>query len=78
MRTFARMPPLDEIDAYVRQSGRGWIDVWLTKWTFRQILLKRAYTKDEFIQIANQSRFGTARINVVPIGFGGRFAKPLG
>jgi hypothetical protein len=26
---------LDEIDTYVKQSGRSRIDAWMTRWTFR-------------------------------------------
>jgi hypothetical protein len=33
---------IDEIDAYVNQSGRRHIDAWMTKWTVRQVQLKRA------------------------------------
>jgi ubiquinone/menaquinone biosynthesis C-methylase UbiE len=67
---------LDEIDTYVKQSGRSRIDAWMTKWTFRHVLLKRAYTKDEFGRMAAQSRFGICQINVVPIGFEVRLTKP--
>jgi ubiquinone/menaquinone biosynthesis C-methylase UbiE len=67
---------LDEIDTYVKQSGRNRIDAWMTKWTFRHVLLKRAYTREEFIRMAAQSRFGTCQINVAPIGFEVRFTKP--
>jgi ubiquinone/menaquinone biosynthesis C-methylase UbiE len=67
---------LDEIDRYVKQSGRNRIDGWMTKWTFRHVLLKRAYTKEEFIGMAEQSRFGTCQINLAPIGFEVRFTKP--
>lgn len=67
---------LDEIDAYIRQSGRRRIDAWLTKWAFRLVLLKRAYTKDEFIQMAKQSRFGECEIKVSAIGLEVRLAKP--
>jgi ubiquinone/menaquinone biosynthesis C-methylase UbiE len=68
--------PLDEIDTYVKQSGRSRIDAWMTKWTFRHVLLKRAYTKEEFVCMAAQSRFGTCQINVAPIGFEVRLTKP--
>jgi ubiquinone/menaquinone biosynthesis C-methylase UbiE len=67
---------LDEIDSYVKHSGRSRFDVWLTKWAFRCMLLKRAYTKDEFLRMAGASRFGTCQIDAVPIGFQVRFAKP--
>jgi ubiquinone/menaquinone biosynthesis C-methylase UbiE len=65
----------DDIDTYVRQSGRTRIDAWMTKWTFRHLLLKRAYTKDDFIQMAKQSRFGTCDINVRSIGLQVRLTK---
>jgi ubiquinone/menaquinone biosynthesis C-methylase UbiE len=67
---------IDEIDAYVKQSGRSHIDAWMTKWTFRHVLLKRAYTRDEFIHMAERSRFGTCEINFGAIGFEVRFTKP--
>ncbi len=66
---------VDEIDAYVEQSGRNWFDAWMTKWTFRHVLLKRAYTRDEFVRMAEESRFGTCRINLSAIGFEVRFTK---
>lgn len=67
---------LDEIDTYVKQSGRSRIDAWMTKWTFRHVLVKRAYTKDDFIRMAEQSRFGTCQIMASGIGFEMRFTKP--
>ena len=67
---------LEEIDAYVKQSGRSRIDAWMTSWAFRCMLIKRAYTKDEFRRMAEQSRFGTCQIQVGPIGLETRFTKP--
>ena len=67
---------LDEIDSYVKRSGRGRFDAWITKWTFRGLLLKRAYTREQFIRMAEQSRFRTCQINPGPIGFEVRFMKP--
>ena len=67
---------LDEIDTYVKQSKRRWIDAWMTKWTFRHVLLKRAYTGEEFIRIAEKSRFGTCQMNAGPLGFEVRLTKP--
>lgn len=66
---------VDEIDAYVTQSGRKRIDAWMTRWTFRHVLLKRAYTKDDFTQMARQSRFGACQIKVSTIGIEVRFTK---
>jgi ubiquinone/menaquinone biosynthesis C-methylase UbiE len=67
---------LDEIDAYVKQSGRSRIDAWMTRWAFRCMLIKRAYTKDEFSRMAAQSRFGTCQIQAASIGLDTRFTKP--
>jgi ubiquinone/menaquinone biosynthesis C-methylase UbiE len=68
---------LDEIEAYVKQSGRSFIDAWMTKWTFRHVLLKRAYTRGEFIRMAENSRFGACQISGRGIGFEARFTKPV-
>ena len=67
---------LDEIETYVAQSGRGRFDAWITKWTFRHVLLKRAYTKDDFKRMAQSSRFGKCEITVGLIGFQAQFTKP--
>ena len=64
-----------EIDSYVKQSGRTRIDAWMTKWTFRHVLIKRAYTKDDFVRMAEQSRFSSCQIKVAPIGLEVRFTK---
>lgn len=59
---------LDEIDAYVNQSGRSRLDAWMTKQTFRWLLLKRAYSKDEFRRMAAESSFEGCEISTGPIG----------
>jgi ubiquinone/menaquinone biosynthesis C-methylase UbiE len=64
-----------EIDSYIRQSGRRAFDAWLTRWAFRSVLLKRAYTRDDFVQMARQSRFGCCEVLAVPLGFEVRFRK---
>jgi ubiquinone/menaquinone biosynthesis C-methylase UbiE len=66
---------LAEIDAYVKQSGRSRIDAWMTSWAFRFMLIKRAYTRDEFGRMAEQSRFGGCQIQVDSIGLETRFTK---
>ena len=60
---------LAEIDTYVKQSGRSRIDAWITKQVFRHLLLKRAYTRDQFTEMAKQSRFGPCEITSSTIGF---------
>ena len=68
---------LEDIDNYVKQSQRNWIDAWLTRWTFRRILLKRAYTEDMFVEMAKQSRFGKCRIGIDTVGLVLRLEKPI-
>jgi hypothetical protein len=46
----------------------------MTKWTFRHVLLKRAYTNDDFIRMPEKS---PCQINLAPIGFAVRFTKPM-
>ena len=67
---------LEELDTYLKNSGRSRFDAWLTKWIFRSTLIKRAYTKEQFLNMAEQSRFGACQIRVSPIGYEVRFSKP--
>jgi ubiquinone/menaquinone biosynthesis C-methylase UbiE len=67
---------LKELDTYLQQSGRGRLDLWLTKWIFRSMLIERAYTRDQFLHMAEQSRFGSCQITASAIGYELRFAKP--
>lgn len=65
----------DEIADYVKRSGRRWLDAWITRWIFRHVLIQRAYTTDDFVRMAKESRFGECRIRVAPMGLEVRFAK---
>lgn len=65
----------DEVNSYVTDSGRNWFDAWMTKWTFKHVLLKRAYTSDDFRCMAGQSRFGACKISVSPISLQVEFTK---
>lgn len=67
---------LDDIDSYVKQSGRSLLDGWMTRWTFRHLLLKRAYSRGAFLKLAQQSSFGTCHIHESGIGLEVRFRKP--
>lgn len=66
---------LEDIDRYIRESGRNWIDGWVTKWTFRHMLLKRAYTEDALVEMAKQSRFGACQIAIQTVGLEMRLEK---
>jgi ubiquinone/menaquinone biosynthesis C-methylase UbiE len=66
---------LDELGTYLKQSGRSAIDAWITRWVFRHVLIKRAYTRSDFDRMAQQSRFGSCQINQDSIGLEVRFNK---
>ena len=67
--------PMEEIDRYVEHSGRGRVDRWLTKMAFRVLLLKRAYTREDFQRMARESKFGGCSVSADGIGFEVRFVK---
>lgn len=68
---------LEDVNAYINQSGRSGFDAWLTRWTFRHMLIKRAYTGEAFLQMAAQSRFGSCQITTDNVGIEMRLAKAL-
>jgi ubiquinone/menaquinone biosynthesis C-methylase UbiE len=70
--------PLDELETYLKRSGRNRLDAWLTNWIFRCMLIKRAYTREQFLRMAEQSGFGACEIAVSGIGYEVRFRKPPG
>src|SRR5215510_12796384 len=43
---------MHDINAYIQKVGFGWFDSWLMRITFRFVLLPRAYTKEQFTQMA--------------------------
>ena len=68
--------PLGELETYLKQSGRSRFDAWLTNWIFRCMLIKRAYTREQFLRMAEQSCFGACQITASAIGYEVRFRKP--
>jgi len=66
---------LEEINSYVEQSGRKRFDAWLTKMAFRFMLVKRAYTREDFVRMAERSKFGACEIEASSIGFDVRLRK---
>lgn len=66
---------IEEIDSYVKRSGRNSLDAWITSWTFRHLLIKRAYTQEEFMKMAERSHFKTCQILSDSISFEVRFKK---
>jgi ubiquinone/menaquinone biosynthesis C-methylase UbiE len=68
---------LDDINAYINQSGRSGFDAWITRWTFRHMLIKRAYTQDTLIRMAEQSRFGSCQIRTDAVGIEVRLTRAI-
>ncbi|MGB2624972.1 MAG: class I SAM-dependent methyltransferase [Candidatus Acidiferrum sp.] len=66
---------VEEINSYVEQSGRKRFDAWLTKMAFRFMLIKRAYTREDFARMARQSRFGASEMEATSIAFEVRLKK---
>jgi ubiquinone/menaquinone biosynthesis C-methylase UbiE len=58
-----------EIERYVRAMGMGRLNQWFTNWTFKHMLLKRAYSVSEMQAFVAQTPFGTCRIETDEIGF---------
>jgi hypothetical protein len=51
------------------------LNAWLTRWTFRNVLLKRAYTRAALEQMVAASAFGAGEITIDGIGFELRVMK---
>ena len=66
---------MDDINAYVKSSGRSWFDAMFTRLAFRSFLVKRAYTKQNFLDMAQKSRFGACGIGTTSIGLEVHFEK---
>jgi ubiquinone/menaquinone biosynthesis C-methylase UbiE len=60
---------MDDISAYIKDANVGWANSLIYKATFRYLLIPRAYSKQQFIEMAASSRFGAADISGSGIGF---------
>jgi ubiquinone/menaquinone biosynthesis C-methylase UbiE len=56
------------IKTEVEGMGMNWINTLLTKWTFKNMLLKRAYSPDDIRHFVAQSAFGRCEIDLDAIG----------
>jgi ubiquinone/menaquinone biosynthesis C-methylase UbiE len=65
----------DEIATEVRNMQLSAMNSLLTRWTFRFVLLKRAYTRVALEKMVAESRFGTCEIVADGVGFELRLAK---
>ena len=59
----------DAIDKHIREDlALTGINFLLTKWAFKSMLIKRAYTQDEIRQLVSRSKFKTCKIDNDAIG----------
>ena len=66
---------MEDINAYIKRSDLGWINSLLYKVTFRHLLIPRAYSKAQFMEMASRSHFGVSEINEAELGFEVVFRK---
>ncbi len=60
---------MEDINAYIEQSDLGWANALIYRVTFRYLLLPRAYSREQFAEMASKSAFSGARIDASRIGF---------
>ena len=60
---------MDDVNAYIKQSDLGWANSVIYRTTFRYLLLPRAYSRQEFVDMASSSAFAGARVDASGIGF---------
>jgi len=61
--------PMPSVESHVDQMHLSVPSALFTKWTFRLLLLKRAYTNGQFAQLVKQSGFTKSRIQQYDVGF---------
>jgi len=59
---------MNDIDTYIDGASLGWTNSLIYKLTFRYMLIPRAYSKQQFGEMAARSQFGTAEIEASGIG----------
>jgi ubiquinone/menaquinone biosynthesis C-methylase UbiE len=65
----------DEIVAYVDGLHVSRTSTWMTKFTFKHMLLKRAYTEEQMAALAGQSDFTSCEIVKTPVGMEVRLTR---
>lgn len=58
-----------EIEREIKGMGLGPLNAFMVRWTFRNMLLKNAYSVDEMRAMVAQTPFGTCEIKVDGVGF---------
>jgi ubiquinone/menaquinone biosynthesis C-methylase UbiE len=66
----------EAIQAEVKKMGLGWFNSLVTRFVFKYSLIKRAYSLEQFRQMASQSAFRSCAIKEGLIGLDVSFIKP--
>jgi ubiquinone/menaquinone biosynthesis C-methylase UbiE len=69
---------LAEVNAQVSKMNLGVVNSTITRFIFKHVLLKRAYSKEDFERLAGESQFGSCQIRVDAIGLEVWLTKPVG
>jgi ubiquinone/menaquinone biosynthesis C-methylase UbiE len=64
-----RDAPPEEIEREIKGMGLGPVNRFMVRWTFRNMLLKNAYSLDEMKSMVARTPFGRGEINVDGVGF---------
>ena len=64
-----RDAPAQEIEREIKGMGLGRINEMVVRWTFRNMLLKSAYSVEEMRSMVAQTPFGGCKIDVDGVGF---------
>jgi ubiquinone/menaquinone biosynthesis C-methylase UbiE len=59
---------VEAVNAHVKGMGLGWFNSLLVRWIFKHGLLKRAYSQEQFRQLASQTPFQRCEIQPDAIG----------
>jgi ubiquinone/menaquinone biosynthesis C-methylase UbiE len=60
---------MEDIEAYIRRSNLGRVNALVYRLTFRYLLLPRAYSRLQFMDMSSKSAFAGASIDASEIGF---------
>src|SRR5579862_8925097 len=60
---------MEDIDGYIKRTQLGAVNAALYKIIFRYVLIPRAYSSGQFMELAVRSRFGGSQINAEDLGF---------
>jgi ubiquinone/menaquinone biosynthesis C-methylase UbiE len=58
----------EAIDAEVKKMGQSWFNSWITRLVFKHSLIKRAYSQEQFRQLAARTPFKSCEIQEESIG----------